>query len=181
MLKNILFALVIITFTLSVNAQSPKPLPADKIMKTALKEAKAEKKNVMIIFHASWCKWCTRLEKAIASPELKDIFKDNWVVTYLDVMERGGKIDSLENPGGKEIMKKYGGENAGLPFCAFVDKSGKLIANSNVMPDKTNIGYPGAPDEIVRFTDLLKKSSKKFTEMQRTAILNYLIKNAPKQ
>lgn len=181
MIKNILFALVLVTFTLSVNAQSPKPQKADKIVKTAIKTAKAENKNVMIIFHASWCKWCTRLEKAISSPELSGIFKDNWVVTYLDVMERGGKIDSLENPGGKDIMKKYGGENAGLPFCVFIDKSGKLIANSNIMPDKTNVGYPGAPEEITLFVNLLKKASKNFTEMQRTAIINYLVKNAPKQ
>jgi thioredoxin-related protein len=181
MLKNILFTLILITFTLSVNAQNPKPQPANKIVKAAMHDAKAGKKNVMLIFHASWCKWCTRLEKAIASPELSGIFKNNWIVTYLDVMERGGKIDSLENPGGKEIMKKYGGENAGLPFCAFIDKSGKLIGNSNIMPDKTNIGYPGSKEEIALFVDLLKRTSKKLSEDHKAAIIDYLVKNAPKQ
>ena len=181
MLRNIVFSLLLITFTVSINAQDWKPKPADKILNTALQEAKAEKKNVMIIFHASWCKWCTRLEKAISSPELSGIFKDNWVVTYVDVLERGGKVDSLENPGGKEIMKKYGGENAGLPFCVFINKSGKLIGNTNVMPDKTNIGYPGAKDEISLFVGLLKKASKKLTDKQKAVITDYLVKNAPKQ
>jgi thioredoxin-related protein len=180
-LKNIVFSLLLITFTVSANAQDWKPKPADKIVTTALHEAKVGKKNVMLIFHASWCKWCTRLEKAISSPELSVIFKDNWVVTYVDVLERGGKVDSLENPGGKEIMKKYGGENAGLPFCVFIDKSGKLIGNSNIMPDKTNIGYPGAKDEVALFTGLLKKASKKLTNKQKTVITNYFVKNAPKQ
>ena len=177
------FALValLFVFTISLSAQDWKPQPADKILKTSLQQAKVGKKNVMIIFHASWCGWCKRLDKAINSPELKKIFNDNWVITHIDVLERSGKIDSLENPGGQEMMKKYGGEKAGLPFCVFVDKAGKMITSSNAMPDNSNIGYPGAKEEIALFADVLKRSSKKINDQQLTTIIDYFVKNAPKQ
>ena len=114
------------------------------------------------------------------SSELKNIFESNWVITHIDVMERKGKIDSLENPGGKELMKKFGGQKAGLPFCVFLDKNGKKIANTNVLPDKSNIGYPGAQEEIDLFSKLLKKTSKKITDKQLAEISDYFFKNAPK-
>ncbi len=180
MLRKLILFSVLCMFTLSLQAQDWKPKNADVIMKAALKEAKANNKNVMIIFHASWCSWCKRLEKAMQSTELKKIFDDNWVITHIDVMERKGKIDSLENPGGQAIMKKYGGEKAGLPFCAFVDKNGKKIANTMVMPDKSNIGYPGSKEEIEIFGKLLKSASKRITEKQIAQITDYFTKNAPK-
>lgn len=39
------------------------------------------------------------------SDELKKIFEDNYIITHLDVQERGDKIKELENPGGNEVMK----------------------------------------------------------------------------
>jgi len=181
MVRKLVIAIVLVMFTVSLSAQDWKPQPADKILKTSLQQAKAGKKNVMVIFHASWCSWCKRLDKAMQSPELKKIFNDNWVVTHIDVQERKGKIDSLENPGGQDMMKKFGGEKSGLPFCVFLDKSGKMIGNTNVMPDNSNIGYPGSKEEIALFTDLLKRTTKKMSDEQLAEIIDYFIKNAPKQ
>lgn len=180
MLRKLILFSAFCLFAISLQAQDWKPKSADVIMKAALKEAKANNKNVMVIFHASWCSWCRRLEKATESAELKSIFKDNWVITHLDVMERKGKIDSLENPGGQALMKKYGGEKAGLPFIAFLDKNGKKIANTMAMPDKSNIGYPGSKEEIEIFGKVLKSASKKITDKQIAEIKDYLTKNAPK-
>lgn len=180
MLRKLSLLTLLFLFTISLSAQDWKPKNADAILKAALKEAKAENKNLMVIFHASWCGWCKRLDKAMQSNELKKTFESNWVITHIDVLERKGKIDSLENPGGQELMKKFGGEKAGLPFCAFLDKNGKKIANSMVMPDKSNIGYPGAPEEIELFGKLLKKTSKKITDKQLAEISDYFTKNAPK-
>jgi thioredoxin-related protein len=168
-------------FTVAIQAQDWKPQNADIILKSALQQAKAGNKNVMIIFHASWCGWCARLEKVIESPELKNIFNNNWAIARIDVMERKGKIDSLENPGGKALMKKYGGEKAGLPFYVFVDGKGRKITSSLAMPDKSNIGYPGANEEIDIFGKVLKSASKKITDKQIAEIKDYLIKHAPKQ
>ncbi|MCE1188306.1 MAG: thioredoxin family protein [Ignavibacteria bacterium] len=181
MLQKSVYISLMFIFTLVLSAQTSKPESAEVIVKSAVHQAKVENKSVMVIFHASWCKWCKRLEKAFDSPELHKIISDNFVITYVDVLERQGKIDSLENPGGRELMKKWAGEKAGLPFCVFLSKTGMKITDSNQMPDKSNIGYPGSKDEIQLFVAMLKKASKKLSVVQAAAITDYLIQNAPKQ
>jgi thioredoxin-related protein len=176
--KAVLFmSLFSFCFTL---AQLSEPQSSDDIMNAAYKQAKEENKNVFLIFHASWCSWCKRLDKAMNSDELKKIFEDNFVITHLDVQERNEKIALLENPGGKELMAKLGGEKSGLPFYAFLDREGKLISNSNVMDKETNIGYPGSEEEIAAFGKLLKLSSAKLSDEQLSKITEYLKTNAPK-
>lgn len=181
MIRKIFLLLVLAAFALGkVAAQESKPLPAADVMKTAFKQAKDENKNVFLIFHASWCSWCKRLEKAMSSDELKQIFADNFVITHLDVLERNEKIEQLENPGGKEYMATLGGAKSGLPFYVFLNSEGKMIVNSNVMDKESNIGYPGSEEEIAAFANLLKKSSEKLSEEQLGKIVDYLKTNAPK-
>lgn len=177
------FTLILFLFTFSLGVVSAKvltPKTADEIMKSAFSQSKVENKNVFLIFHASWCNWCKRLDKVMNSDELKKIFEDNFVISHLDVLERGEKIAQLENPGGKEYMVQLGGEKSGLPFYAFLNSEGKLIVNSNVMDKESNIGYPGNEEEIVAFANLLKKSSDKFNQEQFGKTVDYLKANAPK-
>lgn len=171
--------LLVFSFLSFVNAQ-PEPVEANEILTTAYKETKATHKNIFLIFHASWCSWCKRLEKAMQSNELKKIFEENFVITHLDVLEPGDKIATLENPGGKEIMEKLGGENAGLPFYVFMNAKGEKLADSNVMPGNENIGYPGSSEEIEAFGKLLKSNSQKMTDEQLKIVIEYFKQNAPK-
>ena len=182
MLKKLTLTLLVFLFTITLLlGQDTKPQPADNILKAAYKEAHASKKNVFLIFHASWCSWCKRLDKEMQSDELKKIFDDNYVITHLDVQERGDKIKELENPGGNELMKNLGGEKSGLPFYAFLDATGKKLADSNVMPTQNpNIGYPGSAEEIEAFGKLLKASAKNLSDEKFAMIIDYLKKNAPK-
>jgi hypothetical protein len=55
-----------------------------------------------------------------------------------------------------------------------------MIANSNVMPKKQNIGYPSSKEQIAAFIALLKKTAQRMTDKQATVISNYLKKNAQK-
>ena len=183
MFKKLTLTLIVFLFTITLlMGQDAKPQPADDILKVALKDAKDTGKNVFLIFHASWCSWCKRLEKAMQSDELKKIFEDNYLITHLDVDEHGeDKIIQFENPGGKDIMKKLGGEKSGLPFYAFLDATGNKLADSNVMPTKNpNIGYPGSAEEIEAFGKLLKVSAKNLSDEKFNMIIDYLKKNAPK-
>lgn len=178
MLKNIIA--IILFVSIPVFSQVNKPESAEKILSAAMAEAKVGNKNVFVFFHASWCGWCKRLEKAITSEELKKIFEDNFVITHIDVLEREEKIAELENPGGRDTMKKYGGEKSGLPFYVFLDTKGHKIADSNVMPGNSNIGYPGAPEEIDAFIGIVKKSAKNLSAANIESIKKYLTDNAPK-
>lgn len=130
---------------------------ADIVLNKALKEAKAKKKNVLLVFHASWCGWCKMMEKNMNLPETKPLFEKNFVTAYLDVQERGEK-KNLENPGGQEMMNKYKGQNAGLPFWLVITPKGQVLADS--FDEKgDNLGSPATPEEVHSFLVKLEKSS----------------------
>mgnify|MGYP001565585724 CR=1 FL=1 len=180
MFKKLTLTLFLYLFTITLLlGQDTNPQTADSILKASYKQANASDKNVFLIFHASWCGWFKRLEKAMQSDELKKIFEDNYVITHLDVQDRGDKIKGLENLSGNEVMKNLGGEKSGLPFYAFLDAAGKKLADSNVMPKNQNIGYPGSDEEIDAFGKLLKTIAKNLSDEKFATIIDYLKKNAP--
>lgn len=178
--KSILTGFICLLIAGSLLAQTEKPLPADKVMKAAYAQSKETGKNVFLIFHATWCTWCKKLDKAMQSNELKKIFEDNFIIVHLDVMERGGeKIAEFENPGGKKLMDKLGGAKSGVPFFAIIKADGKSLGNSNVMPKKQNIGYPGTIKEIAEFMGLIKTGAPKISKEQFKTMLMYFIENSP--
>ena len=146
-------------------AQTAMP-STDEVMSKAYAQAKKENKKVLVMFHASWCGWCKKMEASIAEPNLKKFFDDNYVIARLDVMERKGKED-LENPGSLAFMTKYKGEKAGLPFWFISDASGKKLADSQIRPAGAaldnygeNVGCPAADNEVAFFATILKSTSK---------------------
>jgi hypothetical protein len=96
------------------------------------------------------------------------------------VVQESREKKPLENPGGDKIMADLGGAKSGLPFFAFVDKNGRKIADSNAMPNGSNIGYPAAPEEIKAFAVLLQKTAPRMTSKERDQVTDYLTKNAPR-
>ncbi|PKF74374.1 thioredoxin family protein [Chryseobacterium sp. PMSZPI] len=139
---------------------------ADIVLDKARTEAKMGKKNVLLMFHASWCKWCKMMEKNMNLPETQAIFNKRFVTAYVDVQERGEK-KSLENPGGQELMNKYKGENAGLPFWLILNPKGEVIADS-FNEKGENLGSPATPDEVSAFIVKLGKASKLSKEESET-------------
>ena len=111
---------------------------------------------------------------------VKPLFDANYVSQELVVMESGAK-KVLENPGGGEFMAAMGGAKSGLPFFVFLDNDGRKLADSNVMPKNQNIGCPAAPEEIVAFGELLKKTAPRLSEKDRQTILDEFTKAAPKR
>jgi thiol:disulfide interchange protein len=159
---------------------SPAPKPAQDLVAAARGIANKEHKATLVMFHASWCGWCKRLDAVMSRPEFKKMFAANYQLVTLDVLENGAKVAELENPGGKELMKEFGGEKSGLPFYAWLDADGKKIADSNVMPKDQNIGYPGEPAEIEAFMALIKKTAPNWPEADQKTLHDYLVANAPK-
>jgi thioredoxin-related protein len=170
---------------LFLSAASPakelRPASARSILDSSLRTARKSGKNVMLIYHASWCRWCARLDSVLALSPVKEILDKYFVIALLDVREKGEKIRSLENPGAYKMLKKFGGEASGLPFIVFVDRNGKMTANSNIMPDNQNVGYPSADDEISAFVKLLKKVEYRLTEEEAAAVTEHFKKYAVKE
>ena len=163
----------------SVLSQTSKPAPAEDILKAAIQAAEPTHKTVFLIFHASWCSWCKRLDAVLEQQVIKKIIEEHFVVTRLDVFESGDKIQTFENPGGKKIDIDLGGEQSGLPFYVFLDAEGKKIADSNVMPNNENIGYPGSESEIAAFGKLLRLSAPRMSDEELSIVLAYLHEKAP--
>ena len=157
---------------------SGPPEPASTVIDAAVKRARAESKTVWVDFGASWCGWCRKLEAFLDAPQVKDIIQKHYLIVPLTVMESEAK-KALENPGGEDLMKALGGASAGLPFYAFLDGSGKRIANSMAMPNGGNIGFPANQTELTAFVSLLEKTAPALASAERERLVAYLHKIVP--
>jgi thiol-disulfide isomerase/thioredoxin len=143
----------------------PAPASANDILKDAYQAAAKENKNVFVMFHASWCGWCHKMDKSMNDTACKKFFEDNFVIRHLVVDESDDK-KNLENPGANEFRTKYYGDGQGIPFWLVFDKDGKLLADSKErtagqgQESGQNIGCPAAENEVEYFISVLKKTSK---------------------
>ncbi|MDQ1095206.1 MULTISPECIES: thioredoxin family protein [Chryseobacterium] len=146
---------------------------ADVIVDKAMKEAQANKKNVLLIFHASWCQWCRLMEKNMERPEMRPVFEKRFVTAYVDVQEVGEK-KRLENPGGQELMNRYKGEKAGLPFWLIISPKGEVMTDS-FNAKGGNLGSPATQEEVSVFIAKLDQVSPLSAE-EKKKIENVFVK-----
>ncbi len=155
-LKATIICFLFLTVTLSAIAQQPPA--ASAVLEKAYTQAKKENKKVFLIFHASWCTWCKKMENNMALPQMKPLFEKNYVLAYLDVQEPPKKKE-LENPGAEEVLNKYKAGNAGIPFFVILDAKGNLLEDS-FDANNQNLGCPASKEEVAEFTRILKNTSK---------------------
>jgi len=171
-LRSVVFALTLALIT-TASAQTQAPQPAKDVLDAALKTAKAEQKNVLIHFGASWCTYCKQLDAMLESAQLSKLFHDNYVIMHLTIQERPDKV-AMENPGAQELANAAGAKGQGIPIYIFFDGAGNRLATSMAMPDGGNIGHPVTPQEIIAFDGLLKKTAPRMTAAQRKQVSDYL-------
>lgn len=164
MIKPILLYSFLLFFLESPAQLTPKS--AEEILNEATGEASATGKNVFIIFHASWCGWCHKMDSSMNDRTVKSFFDDSYVIRHLTVYESKGK-ENLENPGALELLKKYHGADEGIPFWLIFNKKNELLADSYIRPPGgspdakgTNTGCPASDEEVENFLKVLKKTSK---------------------
>lgn len=142
-------------FILSSEAQSTPS--AEVVLKEARAKAAKENKNVMIIFHASWCGWCRKMDSSLHDPSVQDFFNKNYVITHLTISESEDK-KNLENPGAEELFNKWSSKKEGIPFWVIMDKNAKILADSQNEVGE-NVGCPATAEEVAHFIKVLKKTS----------------------
>jgi Thioredoxin-like len=162
--------LLILSLTSTVNTYAQDELKttvpnAADIMHRAELKARNERKKILLIFHASWCVWCHRMDSSLNDPAIKKYFDDNFIITHVTVSESKGK-EYLENKGGLALMDKYHGKDMGLPYWAVLNDDGGLLFDSRIQVktfdgkiSESAIGCPASESEVKRFVDILKKTT----------------------
>lgn len=164
-MRRILFtACLLAGIAFSSVAQTSTAAPAADLLKTAYQQAAKENKKVFVMFHASWCGWCHKMDSSMNDASCKKFFTDNFVIVHLVVDESKNK-KHLENPGADEMKIKHHGEGQGIPFWLVFDKDGKLLADSKMRKEGDgaaegdNTGCPANEKEVDYFISVLKKTS----------------------
>ena len=173
-LKALLVAICFIYFS-QINAQENNQETAAAVLQKAFSKAKEENKNVFLIFHASWCGWCKRMDKNMANNAVKGYFDNNYVITHLTVKESRGK-KHLENPGAIDILKEHKADRSGIPFWIIYNSDGNVL---NVSRDSygQNLGCPASKHEVAVFIDILNKTSTMNSKDKEMVANIFTIKN----
>ncbi len=147
-----------------------EPLAADAALSAASRAGRSGKKNLLVVFHASWCGWCRKLETVLSTPEAKEVLDRHFEKVGLTVLERGEK-QALENEGAEDLLDSLAGRDAGLPFTAVLDRKSRLpIATSNTGGPGTNVGFPSKGEEVDHFVGMLRKGAPRMTEAEAEVV-----------
>jgi len=183
MKRTLLSALFSLMAFLAVHAQKTTPA-ADDVMKKTYRAAAKSNKKVLLIFHASWCGWCHKMDSSLNDPSIKKFFDDNFIIQHLTVLENKDK-KHLENPGAEALMEQYNGKDQGLPYWVFLDAEGKLLFDSQIRKKQadgsikgSNIGCPASADEVKQFIILLRQLTR-LTNEELALISARFLKNNP--
>ena len=179
-MKALLLSSLLFVSITSLFAQKT-PASADEIMKEAFVSAKKQNKKVLVMFHASWCGWCHKMDTSLNDASVKKFFDDNFVIRHLVVFESKGK-ENLENPGALEMLTKYGGKDEGIPYWLIFDQEEKFLADSrmkatvNGVEKLQNTGCPATREEVEYLIEVLNKTTA-LSEEQREKIRTRFRKN----
>jgi thiol:disulfide interchange protein len=151
-----------------LRGQEAAHVAAADVMSDGLARAAKEHKRVFLHFGAPWCPWCHVLEDWMEKPEVAGILAKDFV----DV-----KIDQDRMAGAEAVSAKYRATPGGIPWFCVLDESGKVICTSD--GPKGNIGYPGEPQEIEHFVQMMGKARKNMSEADVAALRASLEKGKP--
>jgi len=181
MIIRSLFLSFFIPVLIGAHAQPPS---ADSVLKEATAIASKENKNVFIIFHASWCVWCHRLDSSINDPSCAKFFRDHFVIEHITAFEIGEK-EKLNNRGWKQFLTAHHLIDQGIPAWFIFNKDGTLLADSQKRPtgagfdtEGSNIGCPANGREVDYFIQILKKIAPVSAEEEQS-IRSRFLKNNP--
>lgn len=140
-------------------------LSATAVLDDAEAKARAEGKLVFVHFGAPWCPWCHRLDEFLAREDIGKVLGDHFVEVKIDTDRMIG--------GGEMLQGMRKSQQGGIPWFAFLDGEGKMVATSS--DGGQNIGYPAQEEEADAFLAMLEKARPAITGEQRQFLKTELI------
>lgn len=168
-----------------LHAAKPDAGPsAAQILERAESQARAEHKNIVLEFGASWCINCKRYDVLMNDASMHAILGPHFVFTSMNTGEHPTDTRHANTPGAVEFENSIGGKDAGWPFLVILNSEGKPIVNS-YRPDpksKTgdNIGYPVLPQEVDWFIVMLRRGAPSLSRQDLGSVHAWLTARAAK-
>lgn len=156
-MKNIITLCFALASVLAHAQTAPNTPKAEELLLPAFAKATTAKKKVLVIFSASWCGWCRKMEASLQDPVVKPLIDKNFEVVHLAVYESVGK-KHLENEGALAFLIKHGGADKGLPYWYIMEGEESVVAESQYAPGQ-NTGCPASKEEVAYFINVLKKTT----------------------
>lgn len=162
---------------------------AAQILDSAESHARAEHKNILLEFGASWCINCKLYDRMLQDPSMQGILNPHFVFAYMDTGERPGDTRHANTPGGGAFENSIGGRHAGWPFLVILSPDGKPIVNSFRPHPKSpgaksktgdNIGYPVLPQEVDWFIVMLPRGAPSLSRHELAEVHAWLTAQAAK-
>ena len=116
--------------------------------------AAEEHKSVMIIFDHPNCGWCRVFDNYHASPEVKEILDQDYLIE---------KIDISESESGKKLWEHY--NFVGVPAWRIYSSDKELISDGRE-ENGEQVGYPLEPAGMDVYIEAIRKSSRHINKRQ---------------
>jgi thioredoxin-related protein len=151
-----------VCFLFAFSGHAQKATPAEELLEAAQEKAAKNGKKVFVIYHASCCGWCKRMDATMQSEALQPLFNEHYEIVHLSVLEQG-KNKKLENKGANEFFEQHGGSNQGLPYWVILNKEGEVLATSKMpddnKPEGQNTGCPVEEKEVQHLVRVIHNTS----------------------
>jgi hypothetical protein len=144
--------------------QYAAPLPdGEKLVETALAQAKAQNKRVLLRESAPRCDDCERLSGYL------DKYRGLLEKEYVFV-----KLDARFPHADREFQSIQYSRSGGVPSIAILDAKGKTLVDSN--SPQGNIGFPTSAQDVSYFEWMLRSTAQRLTDGDIATLVNALSK-----
>lgn len=120
----------------------------------ALTKARQDNKYAMVVFYASWCKWCKKFEgETLTDPQVAAALKDGFACAKLDAESSEKVVHEMRQMPAYELADMYGVES--YPTIVFIGQDGRKV--------KTLNGYL-EPEDFLKYLGYIESGEYKNRE-----------------